>query len=315
MPRWVILFLFSAPLIIGAHEIFSSPDDFPAKGIIVTVNRGAFVSDIAAELANKRIIKHSGLMKIILRLSGRDVEVQAGPYLFTTPENLFAVARRLESGAHGLPPTRITFPEGETVREMAERVASAFPDISPPEFLSAAKLYEGYLFPDTYLFVPWVDAESIVKTMRENFDAKIMPLADEIKNSGRTLAETVIMASLVEKEARSSEVRRTVAGILFNRLARGMPLQVDAIFGYIFGRDTYSPSFEDLKVDSPYNTYIHTGFPPGPINNPGLDAIEAVLNPTKTDYLYYLTDIDGRMHYARTYSEHQSNQRKYLKTI
>ena len=92
-----------------------------------------------------------------------------------------------------------------------------------------------------------------------------------------------------------------------------MSLQVDAVFGYIFNRETYSPSYEDLKVDSPYNTYTHTGLPPGPINNPGLDSLKAAITPIKTNYLYYLTDKNGVMHYATTYAEHQSNQRKYLK--
>jgi UPF0755 protein len=91
-----------------------------------------------------------------------------------------------------------------------------------------------------------------------------------------------------------------------------MPLQVDAVFGYIYNRDTYSPSFTDLKVVSPYNTYTHKGLPPGPINNPGLDSLDAALHPTKTDYLYYLTDANGVMHYATTYAGHQANQRKYL---
>lgn len=104
-----------------------------------------------------------------------------------------------------------------------------------------------------------------------------------------------------------------VSGILWNRIERRMPLQVDAVFGYIFERATYSPSFADLKVDSPYNTYTHAGLPPGPICNPGLDALLAAARPAKTNYLYYLTGKDGLMHYAMTYAEHQANQRKYLK--
>ena len=92
-----------------------------------------------------------------------------------------------------------------------------------------------------------------------------------------------------------------------------MPLQVDAVFGYINRRDTYSPTFDDLKIDSPYNTYLYKGLPPGPIANPGLDSLDAALHPTKTDYLYYLTGTDGQMHYATTYAGHQANQRKYLR--
>jgi UPF0755 protein len=149
--------------------------------------------------------------------------------------------------------------------------------------------------------------------MRENFDTKISALSANITASRHTISDSIIMASLIEKEARTTGNRKIVSGILWSRLALGMPLQVDAVFGYIFNRDTYSPSFADLKVDSPYNTYVHAGLPPGPINNPGLDAILAALHPTKTNYLYYLTDKNGVMRYATTFAEHQANQRKYLK--
>ena len=98
---------------------------------------------------------------------------------------------------------------------------------------------------------------------------------------------------------------------MWNGVELGMPLQVDAVFGYIFNRDTYSPSYADLKVDSPYNTYTHRGLPPGPICNPGIESIQAVLHPTKTKYLYYLVDGNGAIYYATTFAEHQSNQRKF----
>jgi UPF0755 protein len=208
---------------------------------------------------------------------------------------------------------RITFIEGVTVREMAVQVTGALPKISAKDFLSAGQPYEGYLFPDTYFFPSSADAASIVAMMRANFDTKIASLSAGITASGHSLSDVVIMASLVEKEARTSVNRRIVAGILWNRLQLGMPLQVDAVFGYIYGRDTYSPSLTDLKVVSPYNTYTHTGLPPRPINNPGLDSLDSTIHPTKTDYLYYLTDKNGVMHYATTYAGHQANQRKYLK--
>ncbi len=104
-----------------------------------------------------------------------------------------------------------------------------------------------------------------------------------------------------------------VSGILWNRIRRGMPLQVDAVFGYIYGRTTYSPSFADLKIDSPYNTYKYPGLPAGPICNPSLSAIDAALHPAKTKYLYYLTGRDGQMRYATTYEGHRSNLHTYLK--
>ena len=103
-----------------------------------------------------------------------------------------------------------------------------------------------------------------------------------------------------------------VAGILWHRIALGMPLQVDAVFGYIFDKQTFSPSLADLKVDSPYNTYTHRGLPPGPISNPGLESLLAAATPTKTSYLYYLTGSDGAMHYAKTLAQHKANRVKYL---
>ena len=239
--------------------------------------------------------------------------MQAGAYLFSIPENALVVAYRLATGDYGLPPVRITFPEGVTVRDIAEKVSDALPLISAQDFMSLGKPEEGYLFPDTYIFTTNADAKSIIDTMRTNFNTKIIPLMGDIKASGHSLSDIVIIASLIEKEVRTDANRRIVSGILWNRLALGMPLQVDAVFGYIFNRDTYSPSFEDLKVSSPYNTYIHTGLPPGPISNPGLESTQAALYPTKTDYLYYLTGKDDQMHYARTYDGHQVNQSKYLR--
>jgi len=295
----------------GYYFLFSPPANFPS-GSIVTIAEGMSAMDAAKELVSSRIIARPTLFQLLLRLSGTSIGVQAGAYRFEEPQNLFIVVHRLATGAYGFLPTRITFVEGVTVREMGEQIADAFPAISEVDFLEEGKQYEGYLFPDTYLFSPSADIASIVKTMRANFDTKMTTLSADVNASGHSISDIVIMASLIEKEVRTSANRRIVAGILWDRLELGMPLQVDAVFGYIFNRNTYSPSLADLKVDSLYNTYTHTGLPPGPINNPGMDSLEAALHPTKTDYLYYLTGTDDLMHYATTFAEHQANQRKYL---
>ncbi|MDO8742443.1 MAG: endolytic transglycosylase MltG [bacterium] len=292
--------------------LFAAPRNFPSNGII-GIERGSSASAIADQLSNEHIVSHALILELLLRLSGGSGGVHAGSYRFENPQNVFFVAYRLLAGDYGFPAVRITFPEGITVRESAAKIEEAFPGIKAVDFQNAARQYEGYLFPDTYLFVPSEDAASIISLMRVNFDTKIGPLSDDIRASGRTLSDTIILASLIEKEARTDESRRMVAGILLNRLKLGMPLQVDAVFGYIFNRDTYNPSFKDLTVDSPYNTYTYKGLPPGPICNPGLSSIEAVLHPTKTKYLYYLTGKDNLMHYATTYAEHQANQKKYLR--
>jgi UPF0755 protein len=286
------------------------PDAAPAP--VVRIDGGMSAPQAAAELAQAHVVAHPRVLRAILRLAGAGARIQAGAYSFEKPQNAVAVAYRLVAGDFGLPPVRLTFLEGFTTRDAAAEVAAAFPGLSANQFLAAAKPDEGYLFPDTYVFSSSADAATIVATMQKNFDAKIAPLEPDIAASGHSLSEIITLASLVEREARTTTDRKMVAGILWNRLDRGMPLQVDAVFGYIFGRDTYSPSFADLKVDSPYNTYTHTGLPPGPICNPSLSAIEAVLHPTPTKYLYYLTGTDGHMHYATTYQGHQANERTYL---
>ena len=308
---WAIAFA-SALLIVGGYRVlFAAPADFPVNSI-VSIARGSSAPVIAEQLANAHIIAHPALLRLILRVSLVSASVHAGAYRFEAPQNVFTVAYRIAAGDYGFPPVRLTFVEGVTARDIAAQVAEAFPEIPEADFLKEAQSYEGYLFPDTYLFMSSSDVASIIKTMRENFDTKIAEIADELQASGRSLSDTVILASLVEKEARTTENRRLVAGVLMNRLKLGMPLQVDAVFGYIFGRDTYSPSLADLAVKSPYNTYTHTGLPPGPIDNPGMDSLQAVLHPTKTNYLYYLTGTDNQMHYATTYAGHQSNRKKYL---
>lgn len=309
---WTAAFVLALAVVVGYRLTLAPPANFPS-GSVVSVARGATAPEVAAQFANAHIIAHPLLLRGLLRVSGTSARIRAGAYLFKSPENLLTVAYRLVAGSYGLPPVRITFPEGETVREAAERVREAFPEISSSDFIAAAKPYEGYLFPDTYLFFASADTETIIKAMRDNFNAKMTSRAGDIAASGHSLSDIVILASLVEREARTVANKRIVADILWRRLDLGMPLQVDAVFGYIFGRDTYSPSLSDLKADSPYNTYTHKGLPPGPINNPGLESIDAALNPTKTNYLYYLTGSDNQMHYAATYAGHQANRRKYLR--
>lgn len=296
----------------GLHYGISAPGDFPNDTIVV-IAQGSAAPEVSATLERARVVRSAAVLRFVLRITGESAHIHSGAYRFTEPESVFMVARRISSGSFGIPPIRLTIIEGNTVRDMAAKVAAAFPEITAPEFLAAGQPYEGYLFPDTYFFPPDASAKSMVAVMRANFANQTAALSDTVAASGQSLGDIVTMASLVEKEARSSEAKHMVAGILWNRIKKNMPLQVDAVFGYIFGRDTYSPSFADLGVDSPYNTYTHRGLPPGPIDSPGLTSLDAALHPTKSSYLFYLTGKDGQMHYAKTYTEQLTNQRKYLK--
>ena len=188
------------------------------------------------------------------------------------------------------PQVRVTFVEGATLPEMAALVARSLPGVTEQDFLAAAKGQEGYLFPDTYFFQPGDTASAIVSRMRADFDARVASLLPGVRASGHSLRDVVIMASIIEGEAKTPADRRMVSGILWNRIAKGMRLQADA-----------APE-----------TYAHAGLPAEPINEPGLDSLDAAVHPASTSFLYYLTGRDGLMHYASTYAGHQANLRKYL---
>ena len=309
--NWGIALVALALCFAAVSAALGPPRDFPA-GTVIVVAKGASAGAVARELADASLVRRPELLRLIWRMFGVDANIPMGAYRFAARENLLTIAWRLAQGDYGIPSARITFIEGTTVREMATNIADAFPAISADDFISVVQPYEGYLFPDTYSFPPSASAESVAKKLRDTFIEKTASLEGDIATSGHSLSDIIIMASIIEREARTREDRRMVAGVLWNRIEKGMPLQVDAVFGYIYGRTTYSPSFDDLKIDSPYNTYKYPGLPAGPICNPGISAIEAALHPAETKYLYYLTGRDGLMRYSTTYAGHKANVKAYL---
>lgn len=306
----VIILALLVPIATLAIHILP-PASFPS-GATIEIPKGASFEETAAILTEEQIISSPLLLKVFLRVSGNDRGIQAGSYYFPHAENLFSIAYRLTHGISGIPMVKVTFPEGTTIREMADILRAAIPQFDATAFGELAKGEEGLLFPDTYSFPENVTPEFVHETLRYTYERRIAAIGPELADSGRTEEEIVTMASLLEKEAKSLEDRRVVAGILWSRIKLGMPLQVDAVFGYIKGIDTYHPSGTDLDIDSPYNTYLHRGLPPGPIANPGVDSLRAALHPIETDYLYYLSGTDGVMHYAKTFEEHKRNKELYL---
>jgi UPF0755 protein len=238
--------------------------------------------------------------------------LKAGDYFFSEPLSVFSLSWRLTHSAYELEPVTITIPEGFNNREIATRLAEKLVRFDAGQFLREAKRREGYLFPDTYTFLPNEKPDRVIAALEENFMRRITPLEQDLSAFGRPLSDVVIMASLLEEEARTDDTRRKVAGILWKRLDVGMPLQVDAVFPYIFGDKPYDLTNGDLLVDSPYNTYKYPGLPPTPISNPGIDAIRAAIMPIVTPYWYYLSDKEGNMHYAVTHDAHLLNRERYL---
>ena len=298
--------------VLAAFVFLLPPFGFPV-GQVVVVQENVPFSETAKMLQEKGVVRSAFLLRAAARVFGADRDVQAGRYLFPEPIGMSSVLYRIANGISGLPTARVTFPEGTTAREMGEVLAAQIPGFSGREYATLAREYEGRLFPDTYDLPLDATPEGVIALQLETYEERMVEVRPMIEAFGISEEEAIIMASILEKEARSEEARRTVAGILWDRIEIGMALQVDAVFGYIHDTDTYHPSFEDLESDSPYNTYKNRGLPPGAIGNPGLDAITAAITPIDTDYLYYLTDPEGVMRYAETFEEHKANREAYLR--
>ncbi len=291
----------------GVYVFVIPPASFP-RGTSIVVPEGASVIQTASLLEDAGALRSPFLFRMLVSAKG----VQAGAYVFESPQNLVSLSIALMRGTGGVTQVRVTIPEGFTVREMAEVFSQSLTSFDTDAFVEYAAPYEGYLFPDTYFFSPFVTAREVVDTLRGTFDARMQELRTLVTASPYTQKDIVIMASLLEKEAKTLEEKKMIAGILWKRIAIDMPLQVDAVFGYIKGIDTFHPSLSDLEIESPYNTYRNRGLPPTPIANPGIESLTAAATPVTSDYLYYLTGRDGVMRYARTFDEHKANRAKYL---
>lgn len=305
-----LLTLFCSLFIFYAI-LWRAPSTFPI-GTLVSAKQGTSISEVADLLFRKGAIRSPFWFKVWTTLLGGRAGLKAGDYYLSEPSSVISLASRFADGREGFETVLVTIPEGLSNREVASLFSKRLTGFDSTRFLELARGKEGYLFPDTYRFFPSTDESSLITEMTKNFEKKIFLLKLELASFGKPLREVVIMASLVEGEARTTETRRQIAGILWKRLTLGMPLQVDAVFPYILGKNTYEVTAEDLRFDSPYNTYRAAGLPPGPINNPSLDAIKATLTPLDSEYLYYLTDDEGVMRYAATHAEHLKNRAKYL---
>lgn len=287
------------------------PFQFPPEARI-SIPRGVSVREAAVLLHDADLVRSPLFFTLLIQMFGADRGVSHGVYHFERALSVFEVAYRVNRGLTGAALVRVTVPEGATTRDIADILETALPEFDHERFRELSRAHEGYLYPETYFFAEDVTPEEVVRTMRTEFERAVGELELLRAREGRALSDVVIMASLLEKEARLYETKQIVAGILWKRLELDMPLQVDAVFGYIFETDTFNPSFSQLEVDSPYNTYTNRGLPPGPIANPGIESLRAALSPIETEYLFYLTGSDGTMHYAATFEDHVKN-RQFLR--
>ena len=288
------------------------------KKVHVKIREGMSTGEIADQLEAKGVITSSLRFRILARFKDYADKMKPGTYTFYAGMNDEEVFRKLLTGEKVM--IKFTIPEGFGVKEIAERLYSL--DLADKEdFMEAAENFapypymtkrknvfysaEGFLFPDTYTVESDISVEEILKMMTENFDTRLTEeKRARAKELGLSIYELMTLASLVEREVRYPEDRPIVAQVFFKRLKINMPLQTDASLQYLMDAPKEDVSIEDTKIDSPYNTYQNFGLPPGPIANPGMDAIDAVLYPADTDYLYFVADREGHNHYAYTYEEH-----------
>ncbi len=293
----------------------------------VDIPRGSTTESIAGLLADAGAL-HSRI-PFLLYVRWRDAgrRLQAGEYRFSAPATPAQVAQRLIQGDVFY--YSITIPEGLTAEETIDLIARSGlgdraemqRDLSRTEWISdlapKALSLEGYLFPDTYRFGRKTTSEQIIHAMVDQFRVKVARLvAEHPLRAGWDIVRLVTLASLIEKEVSNPQERKMVASVFDNRIQRGMPLACDPTVIYALkqtGKYDGNIRKQDLQVESPYNTYLHTGLPPAPIANPGLDSLRAALAPPKTDFLFFVSRNDGTHQFSKDFRTHENAVSRYQK--
>jgi UPF0755 protein len=308
-------------------------DPADSEQIPFVIEPGESVISVSVKLEELNLVADAEVFRRTVQYYGADADIQVGTYLLSRNMNMEEIMAKLQRGL--LPSETVAILEGWRVEQVAaaleERgitsaeafLAAASADVGASEDwpylterpVGASAGMEGFLFPDTYQLVSNTAPEDVIQIMLRNFDWRISAdLRLKAEEAGMSLYQVVTLASIVEREAVAPDERPIIASVFLNRLEQGMPLQADPTVQYALGCDAETGNCwqelfrEDLNtVQSPYNTYLNPGLPPGPICNPGLDSIRAVLEPADSRYLYFLATKDGRHLFAETYEEHLRN--------
>ena len=340
MKRALIIIVALVALLIAAPTLWYRAETGVAcdqpKETRYTVKEGASTDSIASELKANGVIKSERGFKLAVKRAGVAKDFKAGQHTLNCADSAEANARKMTEQPEQ---RQFTIQEGLTQRQIAKKLAEAdlvdektFAELKVRDFRNASKYdflaelpddasLEGFLFPETYS-VPKLEgisdekekAKELASVMLNQFGQELTPqLREQIKASGRTLYQTVIIASMVESEVRSDTDRKLVAGIMYRRLSEDIRLDVDATTRYAVNKPTGTLTREDLDSDDPYNTRKVKGLPPGPISNPSLSAIRAAIEPQASEYLFYLSAKDGKTIFSKTLEEHESNVERYLR--
>ncbi|MFA5125172.1 MAG: endolytic transglycosylase MltG [Patescibacteria group bacterium] len=295
----------------------------------VNIESGITADKIAQALRSRGLITNVFIFKLYAKLTKADSRLVAGTHQIEARSSIKSIIRQLTINTNIDRELTITIIEGWKIKDIAVYLQERG-IVDEQEFVSAGtidnwrdqyaflqdkriKSLEGFLFPDTYRIFSDAQAEDIIKKLLDNFDRKVTAqMRFDAPKDNSSFYDALILASIVEREALYDDDRRVIAAIFLNRLKQGIGLQSDATINYVTGKKSPRPTYADLQVNSPYNTYKYRGLPPGPICNPGLTSINAVIYSQPNQYYYFLTDSEGRAHFGRTYAEHQQNIIKYL---
>lgn len=323
LAMFALLVVFLIAVGIGAWWLFTKPsvDVAPGKSVQVEIARGSSTRTIAEELASKGVVRNPYMFRLTSRLEKADGKLRAGVYELSTGMPYDLVIDRLKAG----PPIKyvtVTVPEGFVVDQIAARfekqagipskqfkklAASADSFAANRPYLREAyrNSLEGYLFPKTYRVREGATAEQVIEMMLAQFDKEMAEVdVEAARRQGIEINELVTMASMIERETRVDKERRLVASVIYNRLERGMRLEIDATIEYVLPGNRFRLTYRDLELESPYNTYKYKGLPPGPISSPGLKSLQAAAKPAETDYIYYvLTSKNGTHTFATNQSD------------
>ncbi len=335
-----VIFIIAILAVCGvSYWLYSSlnkPYQHDKVGKLIEIEKGTLPNQIIAKLASEGIIESETPTLVYLRTFGDSSKLQAGDYSFQSPITPLQVIAELEKGKERT--VKLTIPEGFTRFDIAKRIAEKFPQ-NPPvddkailammddttlikDIAPEAKNLEGYMFPSTYELQPDAKPKEIITRMVEQFK-KIwnVDLTNRAKLLGRTPHEMVTIASLIETESKYDEERPIVASVIYNRISKNIPLGIDQTAVYVAKMQNRWDGVinkSDLEVDSPYNTRKNGGIPPGPISSVSQSAIEAAFNPSKTDYIFYVLNVeknDGSHNFYASASEFEKGKAEYQKWL
>ena len=332
---------------IGGFSVYSyvksalqPVDENSTEGIAVSIPMGSGITTISAILEENGIIKDKRVFKYYVKFKNES-QFHAGDYTLTKSMTMDELIESLKTGrVYREPVFTMTIPEGLTLEQIAKivekntshtadefmnvitsdafvsKMMATYPVLITEEVLNENIRYdlEGYLYPATYPFYEEKPSiETIIETMIAQLDKLVLDYSAAIADRNMTVHQFLTFASLLEEEATAQTDRETIASVFYNRLEIGMPLQTDPTVLYALGSHKDRVLYSDLEVEHPYNTYKVNGLPPGPIAGAGKSSLEATINPTKTEYFYFLADSDGINHFAKTYDEHLANVTKYIR--